>query len=471
MKKTFNLKGTTVALAAALVLGAAPLYAGPLQSQMDQIFNSMVNVSKPGVYETQRRGVLTGGSFYTRNKIVDTQIAAFAPPSWKGGCGGIDFFAGSFSFINADQFVQLLRAVASNAVGYAFEIALDTTCPQCTAIINTLQEKIQKLNQFAGNSCQLAQGLVNDVADGVDYARKSKEFNSAAQLGMTESFMDSVMEIGGKDAASQVARDPETAEKLYGNIVWKELRSNDVAKWFVQTIGTDRPVYEMLMSITGTVIVEKPEETQDNTGGAAGSASKMRFVEPILRLTHLVDGGETELWKCESNDCMKPAKTNETIKSLQQQIYYMLVGSNDTTGIIRKYANPAGGNNLTEQEKALLAILPDSAGALVRNLSANSPGGAHELAYKLSYAIAIQESYALMNDLMNTVSASLGSSKMMEAKDMLDRLAKARLQLNEEFKVLAKKYPTMSQVLRDYYFLNQVVRKADVMYRTSAVAR
>ena len=119
--KKFAIKRSTAALAAAVLLGSSASQAGPLQAQMDQVFNSMTNVTAPGVYETQRRGVLTAGSVYVRNKIVDTQIAAFAPPSWKAGCGGIDFFAGSFSFINADQFVQLLRSVASNAVGYAFK--------------------------------------------------------------------------------------------------------------------------------------------------------------------------------------------------------------------------------------------------------------------------------------------------------------------------------------------------------------
>lgn len=467
----FRISRHAAAAVAALYLWSSVGHAGPLQTQMDQIFNSMVNVTAPGVYETQRRGVLTGGSFYNRNKIVDTQIAAFAPPSWKAGCGGIDFFAGSFSFINADQFIQLLRSVASNAVGYAFQIALDTTCPSCMTFINTLQDKVQNLNEYAGNSCQLAQGLVNDVWDGFDFNRKNKEINKASLLGMTEGFMDGFMETSGKDSAAQVAQNTKAASELYGNLVWKELRSNQVAKWFVQTLGTDRPVYEMLMSITGTVIVDKPAATQDDTGANAGSASRMHFVEPILRLTHLVEGGETDLWKCESDDCLTPSKTKETVSSIQTLIYDKLVGGNGSVGIINKYANPGSGAKMTEEEKALLAVMPDSAGALIRNLSANSSGGAIELSHKLSYAIAIQESYALMNDLMNAVGSSLGSSKMAEAKDMQQRLSAARRELNEEFKVLSKKYPTMAEVLRDYYFLNLVVRKADVMYRTSETAR
>lgn len=469
--KQFSIKPSVAALAAAFLLGASCSHAGPLQAQMDQVFNSMTNVTAPGVYETQRRGVLTAGSAYVRNKIVDTQIAAFAPPSWKAGCGGIDFFAGSFSFINADQFVQLLRSVASNAVGYAFQIALDNVCTPCSTYMNTLQDKIQKLNEYAGNSCQLAQGLVNDMADGIDFNRKNKEHNKASLLGMTEGFMDGFMETGGKDSAGQAAKDENTSKELYGNLVWKELQNNQVAKWFVTTLGSDRPVNEMLMSITGTVIVSKPKEATDSTGNAKGNASDLSFVEPKLHLTDLVEGGEVELWMCESDECMRPTASKETIDSLKDLIQTMLTGGNGSVGIINKYANPNDGYKFTDKEKALLAIIPDAAGALLRNLSLNSPGGAMQLAEKLSYAIAIQETYTLMNDLMNAVSAAIGSSKMGEAEKMVGRLDQARITMNAEFSALANKYPTMAEIIRDYHYLNMVVRKADVMYRTSETAK
>ena len=470
MLKKLKWNKVAVSVGLALMIGAAPVGAGPLQSQMDQIFNSMTNITAPGVYETQRRGVLTGGSVYVRNKIVDTQIASFAPPSWKSGCGGIDFFAGSFSFINADQFVQLLRSVASNAVGYAFQIALDNVCSVCSTYMNALQNKLQELNQYAGNSCQLAQGLVNDVWDGMDFKRKNSEINDASLIGVTEDFFAGFSESGGKDAASQVKNNPQTAEKLYGNLVWKELKNNQVAKWFVQSLGSDRPVNEMLMSITGTVIVDKPEESQSNVGGDGGSASKMHFVDPVLRFGQMIEGGEVKLWKCDSDDCMKPSSSTEKVKSLETQIYKMLMGGDGSVGIITKYSNPSGAV-FTDKEKSLLAIMPDSAGALLRNLSANSQGGARELAEKLSKAIALRETYMLMNDLLNTVSASLGSSKMGEAKDMIKRLDKAREQLNDEYHFYSSTYPTMAEIIRDYYFLNQVVRKSDVMYRTSETAR
>lgn len=441
--------------------------AGPLQNQMDQIFNSMVNTTSPGVYESQRRGVLTGGSAYVRNKVVNTQIAAFAPPSWKAGCGGIDFFAGSFSFINADQFVQLLRSVASNAVGYAFQIALDATCPSCLTTINALQDKIQELNQFAGNSCQLAQGLVNDVADGMNFKRQNREKNLASLTGMMDDFMSGFTESDGKDASTEIAKDPQAAQELYGNLVWKEMQKNNLTNWFVHSLGDSREVYEMLMSITGSVIVDKPEETKDVTGANAGGSSKMHFIDPVMTLVDLVEGEEVTFWDCESDECMTPTTRSESIQGLQKQIHTMLVGGNGSVGIIRKFSNPNNANQLTEQEKSLMAIMPEEAGVLIRNLSVNSEGAARSLAYKLSYAVAVQETYNLMVDLTTAVSVSIASSNMSEAKEMQKKLADVREKLFEDFEALAMKYPGMDEVLRDYLYVNQIVRKQAVMFKTA----
>jgi conjugative transfer pilus assembly protein TraH len=90
------MRKTLIAQALAVIMSVTPLVAtsGALQSQMDSVFDSMINVTRPGVFEGQRRGVVSAGSVYVRNKIVDTNVVTFVPPSWKGGCGGIDFFGG-----------------------------------------------------------------------------------------------------------------------------------------------------------------------------------------------------------------------------------------------------------------------------------------------------------------------------------------------------------------------------------------
>ena len=106
MTKRVSTVSAAVAVGLALASISMPQAAG-LQSKMDSVFGEMSNISRPGVFETQRRGVLSGGSMYVRSPIMNTDLINFQAPSFKAGCGGVDFFGGSFSFINADQFVQL----------------------------------------------------------------------------------------------------------------------------------------------------------------------------------------------------------------------------------------------------------------------------------------------------------------------------------------------------------------------------
>jgi conjugative transfer pilus assembly protein TraH len=117
----------------------APLFAAPahadLNAEMDSLFGTLVNVTDPSAQMGQRRGVLSGGSLVARNRIVNVNPISLVPPSFEAGCGGIDLFGGSFSFVNAAQFTNLLRGIASNAAGYAFQLALTTMMPSGAEII------------------------------------------------------------------------------------------------------------------------------------------------------------------------------------------------------------------------------------------------------------------------------------------------------------------------------------------------
>ena len=57
------MRKTLIAQALAVIMSVTPLVAtsGALQSQMDSVFDSMINVTRPGVFEGQRRGVVSAG--------------------------------------------------------------------------------------------------------------------------------------------------------------------------------------------------------------------------------------------------------------------------------------------------------------------------------------------------------------------------------------------------------------------------
>lgn len=104
---------TLLPLALVLVVFSASARADPsgIADQMTAMFDTMLNYTNPTAHLGQRRGVVTGGSLSARNRIASESLWHFVPPSYSAGCGGIDLFAGSFSFISAEQFQNLLRSM------------------------------------------------------------------------------------------------------------------------------------------------------------------------------------------------------------------------------------------------------------------------------------------------------------------------------------------------------------------------
>ncbi len=45
-----------------------------LQSVLEHQFDEMANTTQPGVYESQRRGVLAGGQFIAKNHLFDENL-------------------------------------------------------------------------------------------------------------------------------------------------------------------------------------------------------------------------------------------------------------------------------------------------------------------------------------------------------------------------------------------------------------
>ncbi|MAU95106.1 MAG: conjugal transfer protein TraH, partial [Fulvimarina sp.] len=171
-------KPWTGALAALALVGAtlpAPALAD-VGSSMDAFLGDLggaSNVTGPTAFEGQSAGYYSLGNVWTRFPQKTTNIANLQLPRARAGCGGIDIFAGSFSFINASEIVALLKAVANNSIGFAFSLAIDTVCPECSKIMQEFSQKAQLMNNLNINSCEMAQGLVGGVWPKGDLADKA----------------------------------------------------------------------------------------------------------------------------------------------------------------------------------------------------------------------------------------------------------------------------------------------------------
>jgi conjugative transfer pilus assembly protein TraH len=137
------------------------------------------NVTGPDAYRGQTMNFYTGGSLYLRTPVRNYPLASITPPSFRAGCGGIDLFAGSFSFINKQQFVSLLRNIGNNAIGAAFNLALCSMSPDLCDLLKYLQDQVAKMNQLNVNSCQAAEGIVSAAGSLLTDRTQEKEGKTA----------------------------------------------------------------------------------------------------------------------------------------------------------------------------------------------------------------------------------------------------------------------------------------------------
>jgi conjugative transfer pilus assembly protein TraH len=437
------------------------IQAAGLQAEMDRLFNEMSNTTPPGIYESQRRGAFAGGRFTAKARIMNENLVALAPPSWKAGCGGVDLFGGSLSFVNADQIVQVLRAVAANAKGYAFQLALDNVFPDGAKWIENFQKKVQAMNQHLGNSCQLAQGLVNDLTSGFNIKHKTDASLKATGAGLYEDFFGSKQEPEGKSPMETLKHNAkEEYEKLIGNIAWKQLKRNSASTWF--RYG-DNTLLEAIMSLTGTVIIGDLIRDPASTNVEFKTNPIVTLPGNKITMEDLIAGGTIEIYACGSDttNCLTAGESpggvkTITIKGIRQQILDML-GTSSEPGIIFKYAHNMG--SFTEPEKAFLSNLPTGIGAPIRNLSELSKNTTRLFVTESAGAIALAMIHHLTDELFRAAQFALANSESPYQKSALEVLAHSQSQVQSEYAALSSQYGDLSRQIERYNHIIENVRK------------
>lgn len=269
-----------------------------MASSLEEVFNSVnaySNTTAPKAIAGQTMNYYTGGSLFMRTSRKSYQLAAAAAPSWSSGCGGIDLFAGSFSYINKEQFVAMLRNIGANSLGFSFKLAMQNLCPTCDNVMQALEATARSINGMNINSCEMAEGLVNAAVP--DTWRKS-EANMAKTLGnATNQFSDALdawknvfsNETKARETTQRAAeKNPEIKEKLAdGNVTWKALK---------KLPGLDDDTREIYMSMIGTVIFDSAKgqpqylpSTDIDIKTLIGTPGQIKAELPVYRCTNKAD--------------------------------------------------------------------------------------------------------------------------------------------------------------------------------------
>ena len=240
---------------AVCALATGSMVAAPVSAQvgteLNEFFNDMgaaANATGPTAYQGQSAGYYSGGNIWTRFPQRSVNPVNLQLPSIKAGCGGIDVFSGSFSFINTDEIVAMLKATANNALGFAFQLAIKSISPQIASTIEEMAQKAQQMNQFNMNSCETAQNLVGGLWGKSD--RMSSEICKSIgnSQGLFSDWAKGRHECGtGGQRESTIAAnsDPNIPSESY-NFTWDMLK---------QSYPSFSPQFrEYLMTFVGTVI-------------------------------------------------------------------------------------------------------------------------------------------------------------------------------------------------------------------------
>ncbi|WP_184090852.1 conjugal transfer protein TraH [Sphingomonas xinjiangensis] len=287
--------------------------------QMNNFFNETggaANVTGPSAYQGQSAGYYTGGNVWTRFPQKSVSPFNLQLPSARAGCGGIDLFTGSFSFINAAEMVAMLKATANNALGFAFKLAIDSVSPQISKVMGEFQQAAQQMNQMNISSCEAAQGLVGSVWPKMTGARSTICTSIGNSQGKFSDWARSRQGCGSDGEMDSILAsntDPKMAEHIPGeprNYTWEAIkRSNKFG-------GTDTEFSEYLMTLVGTVVVNT------DTSSAEGAAS-IRYFGPGEEavVTALLDGTQgtpVKMLKCtDTEKCLNVTEQNLSISKAQ----------------------------------------------------------------------------------------------------------------------------------------------------------
>jgi conjugative transfer pilus assembly protein TraH len=429
----------------ALTLAATSLVVTPLQANvgdsMDRFMDDMGaagNVTGPTAFQGQSAGYYSLGNVWTRFPQKTTNIANLQLPRARAGCGGIDIFAGSFSFINASEIVALLKAVANNAVGFAFSLAIDTVCPECSKIMQEFAQKAQLMNNLNINSCELAQGLVGGIWPKGDLADKAV----CEAIGNSEGiFTDYAAAKHGCGTRGQRSSTLQNGNGKYDdvnpgvprNYTWTILKKSA----FFSPNGTfDQELAEYAMTLLGTIIYVPP--TDDEPG---------KFV-PIVGessstlVTSLLDGttnGNVLIFHCDEPDkCLDPGFRSLNLpisKSLRHRVSLLI---NSMVQAVRT------DTAITEAEKELLQVSSVPLYKILTVQAAYGRGMATDDRETLAELASIDLLFAVLDRIVSEAGRSMSSFigadeakiQMWQSQVNTVRQALADRQSNTHLKVL-----------------------------------
>lgn len=416
------------------------------QALFNELLDTYINATPAEVFETQRRGGLTLGSINTRSRIMRPNLVNMTAPSIRGNCGGLDLVGGSFSFIDSEQLQQFLRAIASNALNYAFALALEGVCPVCMQQIEKMRDWVNDLNGAVQDSCHFAQSLVNKTdLDNWHQSQMDKAQAKEVDVGFSPD------KLGARTGfLSELLSDLNSGQPSPFNAVWSALQKSNTGAWF-GGFG-DNELLEVIMSITGTLIKADKDEN-----GAACQNSKgeeeycFRELMPLLSVREFIDGsdgGSLRMYRCDSFiDCLKPTIVERQWPGMQRRVRELLFGPPPgfNGGLVAKLRTPL--SEYTEAEQRFMQAAPLPIYPLLRG-AAKYEGSLITMGQQIQEVIVVQVARNLVLEMIGTVQKSFGSQSIPMSDAMREKLKDRVTEFNSHVGIEDKDFDKMFMLLQ-----------------------
>lgn len=312
-----------------------------MNGDMNHFFDKLgfdSNTTTPGVWQGQAAGYASGGSLYARTGVRQVQLVSMTLPDINAGCGGIDAYLGSFSFINGEQLQRFVKQIMSNSAGYFFDLALQTTVPELKDAKDFIQKMASDVNSMNMSSCQAAQGIVGGLFPRTQVSQQKVCQDISGQSNIFADWAASRQgcTVGGKGDSVRDKADEKDKERVSKNIniMWDALSKN-------QMFSGNKELKEFVMTLTGSLVF-----------GPNGEITPLAPKTTDQSIIHaLMDGGTARIYHCNDSDkCLKVvAESSVTIspeRALKGQILAMLIS-------IKSKARDD--ISLTEKEKGLIS--------------------------------------------------------------------------------------------------------------------
>lgn len=361
MAHSLKLKKIVVAMLLVSLGTSFVAEASMLDSALDGMF---ANLTGAGIAKTPDRTAFVGGGLAIRTPVSSINLVTFDPPRLSAGCGGLDMFGGSFSFINADQLVALFRKIAANAVGLAFKAAIDAINPQLGKLMAEFQKLVNDLNGATKNSCMLAKQLTDNLMPSKDVmASMVPDMTSGLQssIGAVDDWFKGITNTAtnGEASAQQATK---ALNITYGNGVWRVINAKNLGAMLtdptsVSSFTADKNSNEILMSLTGTYVNYIEADGSDPSGAILDKTGNGIYSH-VIEISDLQNGGDLTKYVCDpvyvddtNPGCENITTTTFHFDGMEGHVKNILFGVGGGTGLVDALAS---GTPLSTQQKTLL---------------------------------------------------------------------------------------------------------------------